>query len=40
MFIFFDVIAPLFNSFEELREGDLYEAVNRLASTLKFPLKK
>jgi STE24 endopeptidase len=33
-------IAPLFNKFEELEDGSLKDGINKLASTLKFPVTK
>jgi len=33
-------ILPLFNKYEDLRDGSLKDKINELADKLKFPLKK
>lgn len=38
--IYPNFIAPLFNKFEELENGELKTAINKLANLIKFPLKK
>jgi len=40
IFIYHDFIAPCFDKFRPLPEGDLRGAIEKLASSLHFPLKK
>ena len=40
MWIYPNVIAPLFNKFSELEEGELKQSLIKLAERVKFPLKK
>ena len=40
MIIYPTLIAPLFNKFEELEDGELKESINELALSIDFPLKK
>ncbi len=40
IFIYHDFIAPCLDKFRPLPEGDLRVAIEKLASSLKFPLKK
>ena len=40
MFLYHDFIAPCFDKYTALPEGPLREAIERLASSLSFPLKK
>jgi len=40
MTIYPDYIAPLFNNFEELKEGELKNKIKHLAHKINFPLKK
>lgn len=40
MTIYPNLIAPLFNKFEELEDGELKESINDLAQSINFPLKK
>jgi hypothetical protein len=35
--IYPNIVAPLFNKFEELNEGALKESINALATHVKFP---
>ena len=40
IFVYHDYIAPLFDKYTPLPEGELKLAIENLASSLKFPLKK
>ena len=40
IFIYHDYIAPLFDKYTPLPDGNLKTAIENLASTLTFPLKK
>ena len=38
--LYHDLIAPIFDNFTPLPEGELKTAIEELASSLRFPLKK
>ena len=40
MWVYPNVIAPLFNKFSELEEGELKQSLTKLAEKVQFPLKK
>ena len=40
VFIYQDYIAPLFDKYSPLPEGELKTAIEKLAASLHFPLKK
>jgi STE24 endopeptidase len=40
MWIYPNFIAPLFNKFTELEEGELKQGINKLADSINYPLKK
>jgi len=40
MYIYPEFIAPLFDKYSPLKEGELKEKIEKLAGSLEFPLKK
>jgi STE24 endopeptidase len=40
MFLYPNVIAPLFNKYDELKPGELQQQIEELANRMKFPLKR
>lgn len=40
IFVYHDYIAPLFDKYTPLPEGELKTAIEKLAASLQFPLKK
>lgn len=40
IFVYHDYIAPLFDKYTPLPEGELKTAIEKLAASLEFPLKK
>jgi len=40
MFLYPNVIAPLFNKYVELEPGELQQQIEKLANKVKFPLKR